>query len=87
MSPNERRRQRAAEALKCYIYGRGEVFENSLSEMSDLIADLCHLAMVSDEKQSIWDATHSDSIIRMGQLHFFEEFENPEEDAEESDNG
>lgn len=77
MSPNERRRERAREALKSYIEGRGEVFEHSLADMSDLIADLCHLAMVSDEKLSPWDASHADSIIRMGQLHFSEEFENP----------
>ena len=41
---NRDRADRARTALQAYIEARGETFENSSSEIADLIADLMHLA-------------------------------------------
>lgn len=46
---NEQRAERARVALEQYVISRGEVFENSSSEITDLIADLLHLAEHTDE--------------------------------------
>ena len=43
MTDNELRADRALAALEYYIAIKGEVFENSSSEIVDLVTDLLHL--------------------------------------------
>lgn len=47
---NGTRAERAQAALQSYVEAKGEVFENSSSEIADFIADLLHLAARLDEK-------------------------------------
>src|SRR5262245_32421082 len=45
---NDTRAERAQAALQSYVEAKGEVFENSSSEIADLIVDLLHLAVRID---------------------------------------
>jgi hypothetical protein len=65
MSENETRAHRAYQALRQYIEAKDEVFEESSSEISDLIADLLHLA-------ARWDQGDDpiESSIRLARMHF-----------------
>lgn len=70
MTDNETRADRAAEALRQYIESKGEAFEQSSSEIADLIADLLHLA-------ARWDEGHDpiESTLRLARMHFDAECE------------
>jgi NTP pyrophosphatase (non-canonical NTP hydrolase) len=69
---NETRAQRAEAALMQYVEAKGEVFENSSSEIADLIADLLHLAAKLDEEV--------EGVLRLAMTHFEAEHGNPEEE-------
>lgn len=72
---NVTRAERAQAALQSYVESKGEAFENSSSEIADLIADLLHLAARLDE-----DGDPADRTLRLAQLHFEAEQGNPEEE-------
>jgi hypothetical protein len=72
---NDTRAERAQNALRAYIEAKGEAFENSTSEIADLIADLLHLAVRTDEGE---DA--AESALRLARMHFDAEHNNPEEE-------
>ena len=72
---NETRAQRAEAALMQYVEAKDEVFENSSSEIADLIADLLHLAARLDEGDDPIEST-----IRLARLHFEAEHGNSEEE-------
>lgn len=76
---NATRAERAAQALSFYVEAKGEKFENSSSEISDLIADLLHLAAEIDQGEEPVKST-----LFMAELHFNAEHENPEETGEEN---
>jgi hypothetical protein len=69
---NDMRAERAQAALQCYVEAKGEVFENSASE----IADLLHLAVRIDDRDN-----GPTSVLRLAQIHFDAENNNPEEEA------
>jgi hypothetical protein len=74
MNDNGTRADRASAALREYVTAKGEAFENSSSEIADLIADLLHLAARLDEGDDPIDST-----LRLARLHFDAEHDNPEE--------
>ena len=65
MTDNETRADRAMVALRLYVESKRDVFENSSSEIADLIADLLHLAARSDEGDDPIDST-----LRLARMHF-----------------
>jgi len=65
MTDNQTRADRADEALRQYVEARGEVFEQSSSEIADLIADLLHLTARWDEGDDAIDST-----LRLARMHF-----------------
>ena len=62
---NEERAERARAALEQYVSAKGEAFEDSSSEIADLMADLLHLAVRLDEGD---DAVQS--TLRLAVLHY-----------------
>ncbi|MGH9808302.1 MAG: hypothetical protein ACRD9W_13765 [Terriglobia bacterium] len=63
---NEQRAERARVALEHYVTAtREEVFENSSSEIADLIADLLHLTVRLDEGDDPVEST-----LRLARLHY-----------------
>ncbi|VTR93382.1 unnamed protein product [Gemmata massiliana] len=71
---NATRAERARAALVSYVEAKGEVFENSGSEIADLIADLLHLSV------RIEDADNGPStVLRLARMHFDAEHGDPEE--------
>jgi hypothetical protein len=62
---NRDRAERARNALEAYIEARGEAFENSSTEIVDLIADLLHLTADLDEGLDPIDST-----LRLARMHF-----------------
>jgi hypothetical protein len=77
MTTNKTRAQRAQAALHNYVVAKGEVFENSSSEIAGLVADLLHLAARIDLGDDPIDST-----LRLAQMHFAAEHDNPEETGE-----
>lgn len=75
-SGNDIRAERAQAALQSYVEAKGEVFENSSSEIADLIADLLHLTVRIDQGDDPVDNTW-----RLARMHFDVEHNNPEEEA------
>jgi hypothetical protein len=71
---NETRAQRAENALRYYVEAKGEMFENSSSEIAELIADLLHLTMQLDQGEEPVEST-----LRLARLHFEVECEGAEE--------
>jgi len=67
---NDARADRAETALRQYVGAKGEVFENSSSE----IADLLHLSVSLND----WDDPVK-SVLRLARMHFDAERGNPEE--------
>jgi hypothetical protein len=65
MSDNVARARRAYEALRQYVEASGEAFEENSSEISDLIADLLHLAARWDQGDDPVDST-----LRLARMHF-----------------
>lgn len=83
MTTNQERARRAEGALQAYVEAKGDVYEASSSEISDLIADLLHLTMRLDQGHDPIGST-----LRLARLHFDNEHDNPEEEeGDESDEG
>lgn len=72
---NETRSERASSALQAYVEAKGEVFENSASEIADLIADLLHLAIRIDDADN-----GPTTVLRLARMRFDAEHNNPEEE-------
>jgi hypothetical protein len=62
---NELRAKRAAEALYGYVKAKSEVYEESSSEIVDLITDLLHLIVKLNEGDDPVEST-----LRLAQMHF-----------------
>jgi hypothetical protein len=78
---NEMRAERAEDALTAYVEAKGEVFENSRSEIADLIADLLHLLARDHTPEKVVMAWQEDiirSTLDLAQMHFEAEQEDPE---------
>ena len=75
MTSNDTRAERAQTALLAYVEAKREVFENSSSEIADLVADLLHLAVRTDQGDEAVEST-----LRLARLHFDAEHNNPEEE-------
>ena len=73
---NDNRAARAQSVLQAYVEAKGEVFENSSSEIADLIADLLHLTVRIDQGDDPVDST-----LRLARMHFDAEHNNPEEET------
>jgi hypothetical protein len=73
---NETRAERARNALEAHVESNGETFENSSSEIADLIADLLHLAERVDQG---WDFI--ESTFRAARMHYEAEVDAEEEAA------
>jgi hypothetical protein len=73
---NDMRAERARAALQPYVEAKGEVFENSSSEIADLMADLLNLTVRIDQGDHPVEST-----LRLARLHFDAEHNNPEEEA------
>ena len=73
---NDIRSERAQAALQSYVEAKGETFENSGSEVGDLIADLLHLAVRIEDADS-----GPETVLRIARMHFEAEHGNPEEEA------
>lgn len=73
---NDIRAERARAALQSYVEDKGEVFENSSSDIADLMADLLHLTVRIDQGDDPVEST-----LRLARLHFDSEHNNPEEEA------
>ena len=76
---NADRAERARTALRQYVEARGEVFEDSSSEIADLIADPLHLTVRIDQGDD-----PVESALRLARLHFEAEHRNPEETVEDA---
>lgn len=73
MTPtNETRAERAENALRAYAEAKGEVFENSCTEIADLIADLLHL--IERDHTPNEEAPWINDVIRatldLAEIHF-----------------
>ncbi|MHB1425440.1 MAG: hypothetical protein ACYC3I_19895 [Gemmataceae bacterium] len=77
---NDNRAGRAQAALQFYVEAKGEVFEANSSEISDLIADLLHLAARLHEGENSPEET-VERCLRLARMHFDSEHNNPEEGA------
>lgn len=73
---NDIRAERAQAALHSYVEAKGEVFENSSSEIADLMADLLHLTVGIDQGDDPVEST-----LRLARMHFDAEHNNPEEET------
>ena len=76
MTSNDTRAERAKSALQSYVEAKGEVFESSDSEIAELIADLLHLAVRTEEGEEAVER-----CLRLARIHFDAEHDNPEEEA------
>jgi hypothetical protein len=77
---NATRAKRAENALRFYIEAIGEVFENSSSEVADLIADLLHLATTMDGGETEDESTVQ-AVLDLAQLHYEAETDEEKEAA------
>jgi len=73
---NEARAERARTALEQYVSAKGEVFENSSSEIAELITDLLHLSVRIDQGDDPVEST-----LRLARMHFEAEHGNEIEEA------
>jgi hypothetical protein len=73
MNDNEARAKRAADAVYQYVKAKGEAYEESSSEVVDLITDLLHLAAKLDQGDEPVEST-----LHLARMHF---------DAERSEQG
>ena len=80
MTTNKIRAQRAEIALQNYVEAKGEAYEASSSEISDLIADLLHLSVSLDQGDDAVDST-----LRLARMHFDAEHGNPDEENPEEE--
>ena len=74
---NATRAEHAAIALHAYVEAKGEAFENSGSEIADLVADLLHLAAITGQGEEAVEST-----LRLARMHFEAEHDDPEEQGE-----
>ena len=72
---NEARAKRAADAVYGYIKAKGETYEESSSEIVDLMTDLLHLAIKLDE-----GIDPVESTLRLAQMHFEAEHADPKDE-------
>jgi hypothetical protein len=77
MTANQTRADRAETALRQYVEAKREVFENSSSEIADLIADLLHLTARLDEGDDKIEST-----LRLARMHFDAEHNDPDEEGQ-----
>ena len=77
---NDTRAERAQATLQSYVEAKGEVFENSSSEIADLIADLLHSAARLLEGENTPEET-VERCLRLARMHFDAEHNNPEEET------
>lgn len=80
INSNDTRAERAQAALQSYVEAKGEIVENSSSEIAELIADLLHLAARLLESENSGEET-VERCLRLARMHFDAEHENPEEEA------
>lgn len=73
---NEIRAKRAADAVYEYVKAKGEVYEESSSEVVDLITDLLHLVVKLDQGDDPVEGT-----VRLAQMHFEAELTDGEKTA------
>jgi hypothetical protein len=73
---NADRAERAQAVLMIYVEAKGEIFENSSSEIADLIADLLHLTVRIEDPDN-----GPTTVLRLARMHFDAEHGNPEEEA------
>lgn len=71
---NEARAKRAADAVYQYVKAKGEAYEESSSEVVDLITDLLHLTLKLDQGDEPIDST-----LRLARMHFDAEQDEAEE--------
>lgn len=81
MTANTTRAARAADALEAYVVAKGEVFEACTDEITDLMADLLHLAAQYAKDDRADPEDYVEKALRLGRLHFDAEHNNPEEEA------
>jgi hypothetical protein len=62
---NDARAKRAADAVYEYVKAKGETYEESSSEVVDLITDLLHLVLKLDQGDDPVEST-----LRLAQMHF-----------------
>jgi hypothetical protein len=62
---NKTRAHRAEIALQNYVQDKSEVYEESSSEIADLVADLLHLTASLDEGEDAVEST-----LRLARMHF-----------------
>jgi hypothetical protein len=77
MTANQTHADRAETTLRQYVEAKREVFENSSSEIADLIADLLHLTARLDEGDDKIEST-----LRLARMHFDAEHNDPDEDGQ-----
>src|ERR1051325_6359809 len=82
---NAIRAARAHNALRTYVEARGEVFENSREDITDLIADLLHL-LARDHIAAAPPAGDEviQAILDMARMHFDSEQAEAEEGGEQN---
>ncbi len=80
IASNGTRAERAQAALRSYVEAKGEVFEDSSSEIADLIADLLHFAARLPEGENT-PAETVERCLRLARMHFDAEHNNPEEET------
>ena len=78
---NNTRADRAEETLERYVTGKGEVFESSTDEITDLMADLLHLTAHYAVEDGEDVEAYLEKALRLARMHFEAEHENPEEEA------
>ena len=83
---NGTRAERAEQALHAYLEAKCYTFEldDTEAHITDLIADLLHMAARDLEEDSDDESEDKDAVIdrilRVARLHFDAEHENPEEE-------
>lgn len=83
MTSNDTRAERAQAALRSYVLAKGDEFEASINEITDLIADLQHLAAFYASEDGNTAEDYIERALRLSRLHFDAENSNPEEEAEQ----
>lgn len=73
---NDTRAERARDALRAYVEAKGEVFENSGSEVAELVADLLHLAARDDGGEE-----GAERAVRVARMHFDAEYGRAEDEG------
>lgn len=73
-SYNDQRADRAQDVLKRYVEAKGETFHANTSTITDLVADLLHLAeRLADQEDPVV------AVLRLAYLHYDAEAGDPED--------